>query len=75
MGLICQFPTRCREIFQTMNSVGSKSLSLKYQRFTPSGCKDMWIRKFKFLAPLKNKRSRIYNVRPRKVKIISAKVL
>ena len=28
-------------IFQTMNSVRSNSLSLKYQRFTPSGGK-MW---------------------------------
>ena len=29
-------------IFQTMNSAGSNNLGLKFQRFTPSGCKD-WI--------------------------------
>ena len=28
-------------IFQTFNSGRSNSLSLKYQRFTPSGCKDI----------------------------------
>ena len=28
-------------IFQTMNCVRSKNLSLKYQRFTPSDCKDI----------------------------------
>ena len=32
-----------------MNSVRSNSLKLKYQRFTRSGCKDILIRKFKFL--------------------------
>ena len=39
------FATQCRRpfIFQTMNSVRSKSLSLEYQRFTPAGCKDMGI--------------------------------
>ena len=31
---------------QTINSVESNSLSLKYQRCKPSGCKDMVIRKF-----------------------------
>ena len=33
--------TRCRRslTFQTMNSVRSNSLSLKYLRFTPYGCK------------------------------------
>ena len=43
---------RCRRplIFQTMNSVKSNSLSLKYRRFTPSGCKDIEIRKFEFVA-------------------------
>jgi len=32
------FATRCRRpwIFQTMNSVRSNNLSLKYQKFTPS---------------------------------------
>ena len=28
----------------------SNNLNLKYQRFTPSGCKDIGIRKFEFLA-------------------------
>ena len=31
-------------------SVGSNSLSLKYQRFNPSGCKDIGIRKISFEA-------------------------
>ena len=35
---------------QTTNSVGSNNLSLKYQRFTPSGCKDIEITKFKFVV-------------------------
>ena len=33
-----------------MNSVISNNLSLKYQRFTPSGCKDLGIGKFEFVA-------------------------
>ena len=33
-------------MFQTMNSSWSNSQSLKYQRFTPSGCKDGGIRIF-----------------------------
>ena len=37
-------------IFQTINSGRSSSLSLKYQRFTPSGCKDIGVRKYKFVA-------------------------
>ena len=37
-----------RRIFQTLNSVISNSLSLKYQRFTPSDCKNIGIRRFKF---------------------------
>ena len=37
-------------IFQTINSVRSNSLSLKYQRFTTSGCKDIGVRKCKFVA-------------------------
>ena len=32
-------------IFQAFNSVKSKSLSLKYKRFTPSGYKDIEIKK------------------------------
>ena len=37
------FATRCRRplIFQIINSVRSKSLSLKYQRFATSSCKDV----------------------------------
>jgi len=44
--------TRCRRslIFQTMNSVRSNILSLKYHRFTPFSCKDIGIRKFEFMA-------------------------
>ena len=34
------------KIFLTMNYVGSILLGLKYQRFTPLGCKDIGIRKF-----------------------------
>ena len=37
-------------IFQTMNSVRSNSQSLKYHRFIPPGCKDIGVRKFKFVA-------------------------
>ena len=33
-------------IFESMNSVRYNDHSLKYQRFTPSGCKDTKIRKF-----------------------------
>ena len=46
------FATQCRrpQIFQTMNSVRSNSVSLKYQRPTPSGCKDIGVRKFEFVA-------------------------
>ena len=36
-------------IFQTMNSV-SNSLGLKYQRFARSGCTDIGITKFEFVA-------------------------
>ena len=32
-----------------MNSVRSNSLSLKYQRFTSPGCKDIYIRKAEFV--------------------------
>ena len=39
------FATQCRRplTFQTMNSVRLNNLSLKYQRCTPSGCKDIGI--------------------------------
>ena len=42
------FTTQCRrpDTFQTVNSVGSKNLSLKYQKFTPYGYKDIGIRTF-----------------------------
>ena len=42
------FPTQWRRpnIFQTLNSVRSINLSLKYQKFTPWGCKDKGIRRF-----------------------------
>ena len=45
------FATRSRKplLFQTMNSVRSKSQRLKYQRFTPHGFKDKEIRKFEFV--------------------------
>jgi len=33
-----------------MNYVRPINLDLKYQRFTPSGCKGIGIRKFEFLA-------------------------
>ena len=33
-----------------MNSVRLKSLSLKYQKFSVSGCKDIGIRKVEFVA-------------------------
>ena len=36
-------------IFQTMNYAISNP-SLKYQRFTSSGCRDIGIRKFEFVA-------------------------
>ena len=43
----------CRPyIFQTMNSDGSKNQSLKYQRFMPSGIKDIGIRKMIFVAKI-----------------------
>ena len=34
----------------TINSVRSNNLSFKYQRFTPSDCKDLGIRIFEFVA-------------------------
>ena len=47
-NLVTHFPKPL--IFKTINSGRPNSLSLKYQRFTPSGCKDIGIRKFKFVA-------------------------
>ena len=36
--------------FQTMNSVKSNTLSMKYQGLRPLGCKDIGIRNSEFLA-------------------------
>ena len=36
-------------LFQTKYTVRSNNLSLKYQRFTPSGSKDIERRKIKFI--------------------------
>ena len=41
---------RQTQMLKTMNSVKTKSLSLKIQRLTPSSCKDIELRKFKFVA-------------------------
>ena len=35
-----------------MNSVGSNRLTLKYQRFTPSGCNDLGFRKFEIVSKI-----------------------
>ena len=44
--------TQCHrpQIFQTISSVRSNNLSLKFQRFTPTGCRDIEMRKFEFAA-------------------------
>ena len=45
------YPIRRRPlIFQTMNSVRPNNISLKYQRFTSSDCKDIGIRQFEFVT-------------------------
>ena len=46
------FATQCRRpyIFQTINSVRSNNLSLKYLRFIHTGCIDKEIRKFEVVA-------------------------
>ena len=44
----CHIPLEC----QTMNSVRLNDPSLKYQRFAPSGCKDMKIRKLEFVTKI-----------------------
>ena len=46
------FATICRRpwIFQTIHSVRSNSVSLKYQSFIPLGWKDIGIRKIEFVA-------------------------
>ena len=44
-------PQFCRPlIFQTMNCVRSDNLSLKNQRCTQTGCKDIGILNFEFVA-------------------------
>ena len=37
-------------IFQTINSARLNSQHLKYQRFTPSSCKDIGMRNLEFVA-------------------------
>ena len=46
------FATQCRrpKIFQTMSSVRSNNVSLKYQRPTPPGWTDIGIRKSEFVT-------------------------
>jgi len=46
------FKTKCRRplIFQTMSSGGSNNVSLKYERFASSGCRDLGIKKLRFVA-------------------------
>ena len=47
------FATQCRspKIFQTMNSVRSNNVSLKYKKPTPSGCKFEFVAKTQFFSP------------------------
>ena len=47
---ICSTKRRRSEIFQTMNSVRSNNLSLKYQRVIPPDWKDIGVRKFEFVV-------------------------
>ena len=44
--------TQCHRslIFQTMNAIRSNNVSLKYQRFTPYGCKDIGFTKTESVA-------------------------
>ena len=46
--------TQCRRplIFQTLHYARPKNLSLRYQRFTPSDCKDIGIRRFELVGKL-----------------------
>ena len=46
------FETQCRRpsTFQTLISVTIISLSLKFQKFKPTGCEDKGIKKFEFVA-------------------------
>ena len=53
-------------IFQTIISVRSNSLSLKYQRFTPSGCEAIGVRKCEFVA----KTQFLYNLLIKKISTV-----
>ena len=44
------FITNSNLLIQNKNFVRSNNLGSKYQKFTPSGCRDMGIRKLKFVA-------------------------
>ena len=44
------FITNSNLLIQNKNSVRSNNLGSKYQKFTPSGCRDLGIRKLKFVA-------------------------
>ena len=46
------YTTQCfsAQIFKTTNCLGSNNKSSKYQRFTPSGCRDIGVRKFQFVT-------------------------
>ena len=45
----------CRPLkFQTMNAVRLNNVSLKYQRFISSGCKDIGITKIEFVQRFKS---------------------
>ena len=77
----CIFATQCRQclIFQTMISVKSNNPSFKYQRLTPSGCKDIWryskvenVRKYVFFLKKNLKSERVY--RPPLIKSFIVKI-
>ena len=42
-----------RQLIQTTNYLRSNSQSLKYEKFTPSGCKNIRSSKFEFVARTK----------------------
>jgi len=48
----CILATQCRRplIFQTNHYIRPKNFNLKYQRSTPSDCKDIGIRKFELVG-------------------------
>ena len=57
----------------TNDSVGSNNLSLKYQRFKPSGCQDIGSIKFEFVAKTYKKISSVpfYKVTIRRKKFVA----